>query len=248
MSELCTILSKTTGETFAPFVSPTYRELVGKVECGEVMLAWMPPVLALELDDRAIAHPLAVPIRSGLATYRTALIVRDRVPANIKELKGMRMAWVDRESSSGYIVPRLHLASLGCELATFFSQESFHLSHIAVVDAVASGRADVGATFYSVDASGKITSAGWTDHDGRTIRSVKVAANAGPIPNDMVVVSKGTPVTTRSGIQRWLLNLDSRSRELFAEVIHSTEFRVPSDAHLQPLRAMIAAARATALR
>lgn len=243
MSELCTILSKTTGDTFAPFVAPTYRELTGKVECGEVMLAWLPPVLALDLEDRAIAQPLAVPIRSGMASYRTALIVRDRVPASIKELKGMRMAWVDRESSSGYIVPRIHLASLGCDLGTFFSQESFHLSHIAVVDAVASGRADVGATFYSVDANGKIASAGWTDHDGKVIRSVKIAANAGPIPNDMVVVAKGAPVATRAGIQRWLLGLDARSRELFGEVLHSSEFRVPQGAHLQPLRAMIAAAR-----
>lgn len=187
--------------------------------------------------------PLAVPIRSGASSYQTALIVRDRVPKSIKELKGVRMAWVDRESSSGYIVPRIHLASLGCDLKTFFSQETFYQSHIAVVDAVASGRADLGATFYSLDVAGKLASAGWTDASGTTIRSVKVAAHAGPIPNDMVIVSKKAPVGTRASIQRWLLGLDARSRELFAEVIHSREFRVPSDVHLQPLRAMIAAAR-----
>jgi phosphonate transport system substrate-binding protein len=243
MSELCDILSKATGESFAPFVSGTYRELTEKVERGEVMIAWMPPVLALDLDDREIAHPLAVPIRSGVASYRTALIVRDRIPKSIKELKGVRMAWVDRESSSGYIVPRIHLASLGCDLTTFFSQETFQLSHTAVIDAVASGRADLGATFYCVDATGKLTTAGWTDADGTTIRSVKVAAHAGPIPNDMVIVSKKAPVSTRASIQRWFLGLDARSRELFGEVLHSSEFRVPSEVHLQPLRAMIAAAR-----
>ena len=96
----------------------------------------------------------------------------------------MRIAWVDRESSSGYIVPRIHLASLGHDLRGFFARETFHHSHIAVVDAVAMGQVDVGATFYSVDsASDKIVSAGWTDADGKTVRSVKIAAKAGPIPN-----------------------------------------------------------------
>lgn len=144
-------------------------------------------------------------------------------------------------------MPRIHLASLGCDPRTFFSQETFHHSHIGAVDAVASGRADVAATFYSVDASGKIVSAGWTGKDGETIRSVKTVATAGPIPNDMIIVSKAMPIPIRAALQRWLLALDKRSKELFDEIIHSTELRVPSAMHFQPLRAMIAGARAKRL-
>ena len=73
---------------------------------------------------------------------------------------------------------------------------------------------------------------------------MKIAATAGPIPNDMIVVSKGLPIAVRASVQRWLLDLDARSKELFGEIIHGTQFRVPAAAHFQPLRAMMAAARA----
>jgi hypothetical protein len=63
----------------------------------------------------------------------------------------------------------------------------------------------------------------------------------------MIVVSKKVSVTTRSAVQRWLLALDSRSRELFGQIVHSREFRVPSAAHFHPLRAMMAAGRARGL-
>jgi phosphonate transport system substrate-binding protein len=244
MAELCDTLSRVTEAAFEPYIAPSYREMVSEVERGSVVLAWAPPVLALDLDDRGLAAPLVIPVRKGMATYRTAIIAREHGPSRIEDLRGLRMAWVDRESSSGYIVPRIHLASLGCDLRTFFAQESFHLSHVGVVDAVASGRADAGATFYSVDASGKVVSAGWTSHDGSTIRPVKTVATAGPIPNDTIVVSKKLSASVRSAIQRWLLELDAPSRDLFAEIIHSREFRVPSAEHFVPLRSMVAAGRA----
>ena len=247
MAELCEILTKVTGMSFQPYAAPSYQEMAREVVAGSVSLAWAPPVLALDLKDRGLADPLAVPVRSGMLTYNTALIVRERVPARIEELRGKRMAWVDRDSSSGYIVPRIHLASLGCDPRGFFSQETFQHSHIGVVDAVASGRVDVGATFFSVNPAGKIVSAGWTAKDGSTIRSVKTVTTAGPIPNDMIVIARSLPVSVRVTVQRWLLALDARSRELFGEIIHGSEFRVPSDAHFQPLRAMIAAGRARKL-
>lgn len=247
LDELCGILSRATDATFHSHTATTYAELAREVEAGRALLAWLPPVLALQLAERGHVHLLAVPIRSGLATYDTALIVRERVPNRLADLRGSRMAWVDRGSSSGYIVPRIHLASQGVDLRGFFSQEAFFNSHIAVVDAVASGRMDVGATFQSVDAKGCIVSAGWTAPDGSRIRSVKVIATAGPIPNDMIVASKHLPVAVLAGVRRWLLNLDARARELFNEIIHCNEFRMPSPAHLQPLRAMMASALARGL-
>lgn len=247
MSELCDILSRVAGVNFDAYTAPSYAEMAREVETGAVALAWAPPVLAIDLDTRGIAYPLAVPVRSGMLTYNTALIVRERVPTSLAELRGKRMAWVDRESSSGYIVPRIHLASLGHDPRKFFAHETFQHSHIGVVDAVASGRVDAGATFYSIDATGKIVSAGWTAQDGTTIRSVKVVATAGPIPNDMIIVAKRLPVAVRGAIQRWLLGPDERSRQLFGEIIHGSEFRVPAAAHLQPLRAMMASGRARGL-
>lgn len=244
MGELCEILSSAAGATFEPFIAPTYRDMALEVQKGAVTLAWVPPVLALDLEERGLANPLALPIRSGMASYKTAIITRERGPSRVEDLRGSRMAWVDRESSSGYIVPRIHLASLGCELETFFANESFHLTHVGVVEAVASGRADAGATFYSTRADGKLVSAGWAAEDGTPIRAVKIVATAGPIPNDMIVVARTLSASVRAGIQRWLLGLDPRAQALFGEVVHCREFRVPSPEHFRPLRALVASGRA----
>jgi phosphonate transport system substrate-binding protein len=248
MDELCAILSKVSGATFRAYAAPTYRALATELRRGEVKLAWLPPVLALALEEESIADPLAIPVRSGMTTYSAALIVRDRTRKTIDELRGTRMAWVDRESSSGYVIPRLHLSSLGHDLRGFFREESFLHSHIAVVDAVATGRVDVGATFSCSDpATGKMISAGWTSAEGATIRSVRVVSTAGPIPNDMIVASHRLPVAVRGRIQQWLLQLDDRSQELFSEIVHSTEFRVPAPEHFRPLRALFTMARSRGL-
>jgi ABC-type phosphate/phosphonate transport system substrate-binding protein len=94
---------------------------------------------------------LALPLRRGAVCYRAALITRPDGPRSLAKLKGASIGWVDRESCSGYVMPRLFLAASSLDLKTLFSSEMFLGSHSAVVDAVVARRVQVGATFCSVD-------------------------------------------------------------------------------------------------
>ncbi len=97
----------------------------------------------------------------------------------------------------------MHLASTGIDLKGFFSEESFVKSHIAVVEAVALGRADVGATFCSLDpATRRVLSAVWTAPDGRPLFTIETIATAGPIPNDAIVASSKLPLPVRASLRR----------------------------------------------
>jgi ABC-type phosphate/phosphonate transport system substrate-binding protein len=207
----------------------------------------MPPLPAIELEEEGAATPLALPLRQENASYYAALVTRDGRAKSLTDLRGMRIAWVDKESAAGYLVPRMHLASLGIDPRTFFSQESFARSHAGVVDAVVSRAVDVGATFCTLDStsprSQRIMTAGWTASDGSKIRDVEIVTTLGPIPNDAIVASTRVSAPVRTSLTRWLLTPDERTQGLFAELFQARSFRVASSAHFDELRHMVRAAR-----
>jgi phosphate/phosphite/phosphonate ABC transporter binding protein len=242
--ELCAIVSKVMSLEIRPQIAGSYAELVSAMRGGELGVAWMPPLLALELEDDRIAYPLALPLRDGRTAYHSALIVREAGPRSLEELHARRAAWLHRESTSGYVVPRLHLMSAGYDVANFFSQETFYRSHFEVVNAVMAGDADVGATFINFDpVTQKVRAAGWTAADGKWIRPVRVLETIGPIPNDSIVAASALPSVARLHMKSWLLAPDARAKELFGELLGTESFRIGDDAHYRPLRNMITRAR-----
>ncbi|CAN5227537.1 hypothetical protein BH09MYX1_BH09MYX1_49760 [soil metagenome] len=244
LAELCIYASKATGEKFIPHIAPNYRDLAERLENGSMGLAWLPPILAVELEDKGTVAVVALPIRKGMVSYHCAFITRKGGPRTLAECAGKSVAWIDRESASGYVIPRLHLAAQGFDVGTFFQKESFLGTHPAVIDAVLAGRADVGVTFCNFDPVTKqILNAGWTEADGQSHRPVQLIETAGPIPNDAIVVSTKLSPTLRSSLTRWLLQINPAEKELFQRLVRASEFRVTPQSHFEPLRHMIRTAR-----
>jgi phosphonate transport system substrate-binding protein len=242
--ELCDALTPVAGIPIEPRLAGSYRELAMQMERGDLAFAWMPPLPAIQLEDRQVATCLVLPVRGGRTTYHSAFVVRESGPKSIAELRGRRVAWVDKESTSGYVVPRLHLLSCGYDLSTFFASESFCTTHFEVVNAVASGAADVGATFCNFDAQkGRVIAGAWTDTEGASLRPVKVLATIGPIPNDAIVASMDLSPMARLNVKKWLLDLDGPARALFGQLLSADAFRLSDEQHFAPVRAMVARAK-----
>lgn len=248
--ELCAAASAVTGTRFVPHTVAGYGDLVTGLREAEVGLAWLPPIPALDAVDRHLAAPLAVPTRHGQSTYLAALVVRARGPQALDALRGRRVAWVQRESAAGYLVPRMHLAAEGFDVLRFFGRELFVNSHGAVIDAVVNGDADVGATFCRTDSRGKPIAGPWIDANGVATRPVDVLATMGPIPNDALFVSPDVPAAARTALVRWLLALDRDpiARALFARVLDASDFKLPTANHFDALRHLIRTAHARGTR
>ena len=245
LKELCAIVSEVTGISFTPLHAASYGELADGIRQGDVGIAWMPPLPAIELEEAGAATPIALPWRQETTSYYAAIVTREGRAKGLPDLQGKRVAWVAKDSAAGYLVPRMHLASLGMNPRTFFAQERFAGSHLAVIDAVVSGAVDVGATFCTLEPSTRrIMTAGWLAADGSKIRDVDLVATIGPIPNDAIVASARVHASTRTALTRWLLAPDTRSQDLFAELFQVRAFRVASTAHFDELRHMVRAARA----
>src|SRR5262249_891985 len=111
-------------------------------------IAWLPPLVYLELERRKGAEPLLTSRRAGKNEYTCVLVVRRDAPSrSVAELSGARVAWVDPLSASGYVFPRIQLASRRYDPRRFLGSETVFGSHDLALAAVADRTADVTATF-----------------------------------------------------------------------------------------------------
>ena len=91
--------------------------------------------------------PVAKALRKGMF-YRAAFFVRTDSPAkDFAGIKGKSIAWVEQNSTSGYLFPRGLVLKRGEKLDGFFGAETLAGDHSAVCKAVLDGTSEVGATF-----------------------------------------------------------------------------------------------------
>lgn len=172
---------------------PSYDELVGALEDAD--FAWLPPAMYVRARAKHSLHLLGALRRQAAKTYHGVLFVkRESNRRELDDLTGARAAWVQAGSCSGHLFPRLLLRESGFSTERLADQ-CFLGTHEAVVDAVASGLCDVGATYASFDESGELVSAGWSRrYDG----AVRVLAVSRPIPSDVLCATeRGTSLATR---------------------------------------------------
>jgi len=142
-------LSARTGRQVRVHVAEDYTALLRALVGGGVELGWMPPFLVAAAAEQG-ATLCAVCERHGALTYRSAVVVRkEGGPRTLDDLVRMRAAWVDRQSASGYVFPRLYLVAAGVDPARAFASETFYGSPRAALSAVADGQADLCGCFTS---------------------------------------------------------------------------------------------------
>jgi len=152
LARFCRGLAEASGLTVHAHGMFHYHHLSTALDEGKLDLVWLPPLLALRATGKGSIVPIALPVRHGVSTYSTALFSRpDSSIRGIEDLKGVRAAWVDPHSASGYLVIRALLRSRGVDLAAAFAKNVFLGAHDAVVKVVLAGQADVGATFAYLD-------------------------------------------------------------------------------------------------
>lgn len=236
LAQLCQALQQATGVEVEPRGLDRYEDLLAALAANLVDLAWLPPLLALRASAQQLANPLALPVRQGSSSYWAALFSRSDSPVRgLEDLRGLRAAWVDPESTAGYLVIRAFLTKQGIDLAGAFAEDHFVGTHDAVTAAVLGGRADVGATFAHFDESvddGSATaqSGGWG------AKEVHIVARAGPIPSDVIAARRALPGMVQRLVQSALVDVQNAAlREAARALLGAEGFVAPQPEHLAPL-------------
>lgn len=185
-----------------------YHDLMTAMERGTAAIAWFPPAVYVEARERFGAELLGRCARHGHSSYRGALFVRRSSPRRTaKDLEGAAVGWVDPDSCSGYLFPRLSLLDRGVDPQAGLGRQRFLGSHAEVARAVQTGEVDVGATYVHVfgDHEDEIIEAGWTRVTGT--ESMRAVVISEPVPSDTICASPTMDPRIRAGVEDVLRGL-----------------------------------------
>lgn len=187
LAPLMAHLTATLGVRVELVTSSSYGDLVAAIVANRVDIAMLSPVSYVEAREQNPGIRLAArAISQGSPDYSAYIIVRRDDPAEqLADLRGRRMAWVDRLSGSGYLYPRSALAAAGLDPKTLFRSEKFYGTHDAALAAVLSGQADAAAV-----ASGALSRT-CKAAEVVTTRGIRVLHKCGRLPYDAVAVGSG---------------------------------------------------------
>jgi phosphonate transport system substrate-binding protein len=234
LARFCAELSGALGIPVEPRAFEGYAELLSAIDAREIELAWLPPIPALHAMAGGRIMPLALPVRSGVTSFGSALFARlDGRVKNLVDLHAVSAAWVDQHSAAGYVVIRAALRARGIDLRAAFGEELFFGSHVAVVDAVLAGDVDVGATHvhFSPDGAG-ISRAGWGE------QRVRVVALAGPIPADLLACAGDLAEPTRSALVGALVDAGSALHGAALALLDAEALVPVESTHIEALGAL----------
>jgi phosphonate transport system substrate-binding protein len=172
------------------------REAMG---AGKAHIGWLNTFNYILSNEKYDVDVGMVTERFGNTYYVGQLNVgADSGIASLEDLKGKVMCWVDPNSTSGYIIPRIMLAANGIDPDNDFARTVEAGSHPNVVTAVYNGDCDVGASYDDARSA--------VEDDLPDVKEkVVVLAKTTEIPNDSVSFIKDFPEELRAQIIAALL-------------------------------------------
>lgn len=179
-------------------------------------------------------------IRNGLATYQSQFLAHANSKIkSLNDLAGKKVAFVDPESMSGYLMPLKTLKDRKIEPKEIV----LALKHDAVVSMIYQRQVDAGATYYGPPQEGNL-------EDARRLlknqypdieEKVKVVELSDPIPNDPIVFRKDLPEEIKEKIVNALLQFvaSSEGQKAVDSMFGATNFKKATDADYETVREMV---------
>ena len=190
---------------------------------GKVPFASLPPYIYLQTQQQSSdVELMAVKVYAGSTSTTGVLLVNEASDAvRAEELKGSTICYTDRDSTTGYLLPRSWLREQGIDPDVDFTPH-WSGNHLQVVRDVVDGTCMLGGVY-----GGAFTTA---DQAGINTARTRVLAVTGRTPHDAIVAGPGAPPELRKAMQAALLGFDSQEDlglEMVGEVERLTTFLPP---------------------
>ena len=215
-------------------VGTTYADMEQRVVSGSVDLGVLPPYAYVQGQAREPGMTVfASHVAEGSPTYACYVIVQDGDRAgSLRDLRGRTLAFVDKKSTSGWLVPAARLLEEGLDPLEDV-RPVFLGSHDAVFDAVADGRASAGAIY-----GGALTGARKRRPNAPAVR---VLAKGARMPNDAYVARPGFPPAAARALAQALSEISTRTatgRRILGVDGAINGFMAVDDSHYDVVRAV----------
>lgn len=177
-------------------VGADYAAVILAMKAKKVDVAYFGPASYIQAAEMAGAQAFAREntVKGG-ASYRSILISKAGSSIkSIQDARGQDFAFVDPNSTSGYLVPMVHLAKdLGIKPDEYFKRVVFAGTHENVILNVANGKIPLGAT-NDLDLQRAITAGQVQEKD------VQVLWTSKPIPSSPLAYRKSLPASLKKAL------------------------------------------------
>ncbi|MCA3260320.1 MAG: phosphonate ABC transporter substrate-binding protein [Telmatospirillum sp.] len=235
--------AKSFGVQVRLFTATDYAGIIEAVKSKRVELAFFGPASyarAFEVTDGNV-EPLVIEADiNGVAAYRAVMIVRKDSPAQkIEDLRGKTLAFVDPNSTSGFVAPNFFLSKAGTPANTYFSRTGFAGSHDNVALAIVNGQYDAGFVWYR-SATDSVFQRMW-DKNLIAKDSVRVVWTSPDIPESPWAARKDLPQAMRDDLRKAMMDMPTNDPAGFRQITegNSKGFVLGSHAVYEPIIEMI---------
>ncbi|MFC2015837.1 phosphate/phosphite/phosphonate ABC transporter substrate-binding protein [Chloroflexota bacterium] len=188
-----------TGLVVSPNVGTDFAAVREAMGAGKAHIGWLNTFNYILANEKYDVDVGLVTERYGTTSYAGQINVgADSGITTLEDLKGKVFCWVDPNSTSGYIIPRIMLQANGIDPDNDFAQTVEAGSHPNVITAVYNGDCDAGASYD--DARDTVE-----DDLPDVKEKVVILATTTDIPNDSVAFVKDFPEEMRQQIVDALL-------------------------------------------
>ena len=208
----------------------SYQELIDGLNDGYIDMCYLGALSYIKSRKKSGVIPLVRPTFTGQDSpfYTSCIIVRkDSAIRNLEELKGKKFAFVDKNSTSGYLLPLTMLQEEGINNLDFFSEYIFTGDHDSSFLAVYNGYVDGGALYSRI----------FLNEDDARLNDIKVLKESPPIPTGPIVIRKEIKDDRAQKIKEALLSIgeEEDTKDIMALLKIEGYFEV-SDSDYAPIR------------
>lgn len=137
-------LERELGKKIELIVTTDYSSMIEAMRFGRIDLAYFGPLSYVLAKSKSDIEPFAAMVTDGKPTYRSVVIANVKAGVStLTDIKGKKMVYGDRASTSSHLIPKTMLAEAGL-LHDRDYQQHFVGAHDAVAVNVANGNADAG--------------------------------------------------------------------------------------------------------
>ena len=201
---LAEYLTKKTGVKVNITILSRYGNIIERFQSEKMDGAFFGSFTGALAIQKLGVQPIVRPINlDGSTTYHGYLFVRkDSGIKSVKDMKGKKMAFVEKATTAGYIFPIAYFKEHGVtNIDTYFSDYYFAGSHDATIAAVLDKKADIGAAKHSIYDRIRIS-------DPRVDKDLLILAESAKVPSNGLCVRKGLSQNIVNKLKEALLNLD----------------------------------------
>ena len=208
-----------------------YDTTVDFLVTGKVEMAYLGPFTYIKAKQKnPNLEPIVAHIEksTGRPWYNSVIVTRKNLGINtLQDLIGKRFSFVNKSSTSGFLVPYSHFKKLGIVPEKYFSAVEYAGGHDKNALALEAEKVDAIAiekpTYIDLENQGLLSK-----------DKYKIIWQSDPIPNPPIVISTQLPIEFKTALQKVLINAPEGLVGIGG--IESAGYTLVSDEDYEPIR------------